>query len=246
MQNAVYDLKNFYNGKMGRMVRRVLQSRISEIWPEAKGLHLMGCGYAVPFLRAYKDQSERVTAIMPPEQGAFHWPHDQKNCVLLANSNQLPIENASVDRILLMHSLEFSNDPVGHLKELWRILKPNGRLLIIVPNRAGFWAHADWSPLGHGMPYSRTQIRAQLSQAQFLCERIEEALFMPPIKYTPFLKSAGLFEYIGTRYLSIAAGVHMVEASKQLYARIPPQSGNKAPSFSGAKGLFPPKPIGAR
>ena len=229
MYRSVYDLKAFYNSRAGRMVRRILQERIREFWPDVHGLCVMGCGYATPYLRVFIEEAERSIALMPAGQGAHSWPQtgDEKNLACLSEEAELPIESNSVDRILLVHSLEFSEFLQPHLKEIWRILKSNGRLLVIVPNRGGFWAHADWSPFGQGTPYSNAQICHYLRDNLFVHESTQEALFFPPIRHSLFLKSAGMFERMGRIFLPFAAGVHMVEASKQLYAGVGPDSGSK-------------------
>src|SRR5438128_1969193 len=107
MYRSAYDLKAFYNGKVGRVVRRVLQQRVREFWPEVKGLRVMGSGYAVPYLRAFREEAERIFALMPAGQGAHHWPQDDKNLVCLSDEAELPLENNSVDRVLLVHDMEF-------------------------------------------------------------------------------------------------------------------------------------------
>ncbi|HBR70082.1 MAG TPA: class I SAM-dependent methyltransferase, partial [Rhodospirillaceae bacterium] len=56
------------------------------------------------------------------------------------------------------------------------------------------------------------QICRYLRDKRFIHERTEEALFMPPIRFSPVLKSAGVFESLGKSYLPFGAGVHMVEA----------------------------------
>lgn len=242
MYESVYDFKAFYNGRVGRVVRRILQERIREIWPEVKGLNMMGCGYATPYLRAFKDEAGQVFTLMPAGQGAHNWPHEGPNCVAMTEMAELPIESNSVDRILLIHDLEFSEFPKDALKEIWRVLKANGRLMVIVPNRSGFWARVDWSPFGHGTPYSLTQLSYFLRDSLFVHERTEEALFVPPVQYSPFLKSAGFFEKLGRTIVPIVCGVHIVEASKQVYASANPGSGSKV-TVRG-RGIFIPKPIG--
>lgn len=242
MYLSAYDLKSFYHLKTGRIVRRVLQQRIAEFWPDVHGFRVMGYGYASPYLRMFKEQeAERVFGVMPAGQGAHHWPQDSHNLICLSEETELPIETNSLDRVLMIHSLEFAELMKPNLQEIWRVLKSNGRLLVIVPNRGGLWARSDWSPLGQGTPYSATQITHYLKDNGFIHERTEEALFMPPYKATMFLKSAGLFEYLGRRMMPFGAGVHMVEASKQLYAR-PTISGGSRVSVRG-RGLFGAKPI---
>ncbi|MGB4056532.1 MAG: methyltransferase domain-containing protein [Alphaproteobacteria bacterium] len=231
MYRSAYDLKAFYNTKVGRVVRRVLQERIREFWPDIRGQRVLGCGYSTPYLRLFMEEAERVMGLMPAGQGAHHWPinhpGNDKNLVCLAEETEIPFETSSIDRVLLVHSLEFSGHLQQSLAEIYRVLKANGRILVIVPNRAGFWARADWSPFGQGTPYSAAQITLYLRDNQFVHERTEEALFMPPIKFAPFLKSSGVFEKIGRNYLPFASGVHMVEASKQIYAKADPGRGSK-------------------
>lgn len=231
MYRSAYDLKSFYNTKVGRMVRRVLQERIREFWPETQGLRVLGCGYATPYLRLFMDSGEKIFAVMPAGQGAHHWPYnhpgDDHNLVCLAEEAELPFESASIDRVILVHSVEFSEHLQQSLAEIWRVLKSNGRLLVIVPNRSGFWARADWSPFGQGTPYSASQIIHYLRDNQFIHERTDQALFMPPVKFAPLLKSAGFFETVGRKYFPFGSGVHMVEATKQVYAKAGPGEGAK-------------------
>ncbi|MCB1721284.1 MAG: methyltransferase domain-containing protein [Rhodospirillales bacterium] len=241
MYESVYDFKTFYNTRIGRIVRRVLQERIREIWPDVHGLSLMGIGYATPYLRIFREEAERVFAIMPAGQGAHDWPHEGPNCVALAEQAELPIETNSVDRILMVHNLEFTEFPKPALQEIWRVLKSNGRLLVVTPNRAGLWARTEHSPFGHGTPYSLTQLTHALRDNLFVHETTEEALFVPPLKYSTLLKSAGFFERYGRSILPVVAGVHIVEASKQIYASVDRGSGSTV-RIRG-RGVFMPKPV---
>lgn len=242
MQSSAYDLKSFYNTRIGRVVRRVLRQRIETIWPDAKDLRFMSCGYATPYLRNYMDTAERVFSIMPAAQGAHDWPQtgNEKNLVCLSERSELPIETNSIDRVLLIHDLEYCEFMPQHFAEIWRVLKSNGRLLAVVPNRGGFWAHADWSPFGQGSPFSSHQLNQALRENLFVHERTEEALFMPPIQWNSMMKFASTFEKIGQTAIPIAAGVHIVEASKQLYGRVDKGQGAKV-KIRG-RGIFMPKP----
>lgn len=229
MQTSVHDLKHFYDSKTGRVVRRVLLGRIREFWPEAKGLRLMGYGYAAPYINGISEGAERSFAIMPAAQGVHHWPRGgrEKNRATLAAEDALPLETESIDRIIMIHALEYAANIHPNLNEIWRVLKPNGRVLFVVPNRSGFWAHSEWSPFGQGTPFSVAQLCYYLKEHHFIHERTEEALFMPPSQSSFLLKFAGLFERTGQTFLPFAAGVHMVEASKQLYAGTGSGGGSK-------------------
>ena len=77
---------------------------------------------------------------------------------MLVDETELPLIDEGADRILLVHMLEWSENPLELLRELWRVLAPNGRLLLIVPNRRGLWARVDTTPFGYGSPFSRSQL----------------------------------------------------------------------------------------
>ncbi len=246
MYRSVYDLKSFYKSAIGRMVRKILRERIREFWPDIRDLRVLGCGYATPYLRMYKEEegAERVLAIMPAAQGAHDWPEEGPCCVTLAEPAELPIETNSIDRIILIHDVEFSEFLKSYLQEIWRVLKSNGRILVVVPNRAGFWARADWCPFGLGTPYSASQIEYYLRDNLFVHERTEGALFLPPIRSQLVIKSAAFFEKHGRRYFPFMAGVFLVEASKQIYATADRGGGSKV-SVRG-RGILLPKPAQSR
>ncbi len=241
MYNSVYDFKSFYNSRSGRLIRRVLSRRIREFWPETKDLRILGCGYAVPYLRMFGEDAERIFAAMPAALGAHHWPEDGGGLTCLSEEAELPFETNSIDRILLIHNLEYAELLQPNLGELWRVLKSNGRLLVIVPNRLGFWARADWSPFGNGTPFSASQIRYYMRENLFVHERTEEALFVPPIRWPLVFRFAGMHEAIGRRLYPALGGVHMIEASKQLYAGTKIKEGSKV-RIRGRE-IFIPKPV---
>jgi SAM-dependent methyltransferase len=217
MVTSVYDLRSFYEGRKGHLIQPVLQERILKIWPDTKDLRVLGCGYALPFLTPYIAESERVVAAMPARLGVHAWDPGGKNCACLAEESELPFETESIDRILLIHSLEHTEIMGPYLQELWRVLKSTGRILLVVPNRLGLWARAEWSPFGHGTPYSASQLRRALRDNLFVIERTERALFIPPFRSSMLLRTCLPMERFGQPLMGGMAGVLIVEASKQLY-----------------------------
>jgi SAM-dependent methyltransferase len=218
MTPTAYDLRSFYKSFGGRIVRRAVREKILSFWPSAKGLRVLGGGYAVPYLKPY-EESERTVAIMFKGQGVHHWPEDEgRNCVCFCDETDLPFETNSVDRILLIHSLEFTGFLKPAFEEFWRVLKSNGRILVIVPNRLGLWARAELTPFGRGTPYSAAQVEEFLRENLFIPERTERALFMPPFKSQTLLRSAKVWERAGPYLYPALGGLLFVEGSKQLYA----------------------------
>lgn len=242
MYCSVKDLKDFYDSDIGKAVRATLGRHIAQAWPDVRGMRVMGCGYALPYIEGFCKQSpERVIAMMPIGQGVQYWPSEKKNLTFCCEEYGLPIESASVDRVILTHYLEGASDICGSISEVWRVLKANGRALIIVPNRIGVWARAEWSPFGHGRPFTMTQLSNLLQHSSFEQVSHKGALFMPPIDGSPvILRSAKLFEKMGGTILPFVAGVHIVEVRKRVYASVDRTGGGsavlaKTKEFLGAK-----------
>lgn len=219
MYSDVVDLRDFYASRLGQVARRLVRRRVRLIWPNLTGMRLLGLGYATPYLRQFRDEAERVIAMMPSSQGVLPWPSEGPNAVTLADEGELPLQDFSIDRVLLVHGLEYSEQIRPLLKEIWRVMAGGGRLMAVVPNRRGIWARIDSTPFGQGHPFTPGQLSRLLREADFTPERIGAALFVPPTGSRMILRSANAIERIGERWFTTFAGVSIVEASKQLYAK---------------------------
>lgn len=217
----VVDLREFYSRRLGIVARQMINRGIRERWPTAEGQRVLGIGYPTPYLGLFREDAERCIAFMPAAQGVLKWPTGRPALASLVDEFSLPLPDAAVDRILLVHALEMSDDPAALLREVWRVLSPSGRVMAVIPNRRGVWTRSDNTPFGHGRPYSRSQITDLLRQTWFTPTGWGEALFMPPYAGRWVLKSAQMWERAGAALSLPFAGVHIVEATKQVYRAIP-------------------------
>jgi len=218
MYPDVVDLRSFYAKPLGRVARRLIGHQMRGVWPNMAGMTLAGFGYATPYLRPFLGEAERVLAVMPAEQGVVHWPPDGPGLVTLAEETHLPLPDESVDRLVLVHSVENSEALRALLRQAWKVLAPGGRLLIVAPNRHGFWARRDKTPFGHGRPFTRMQLTDLLRGAMFTPTLWRSCLYVPPFGVHFFLRSAVAWERIGRLGGGRFAGVILVEAAKQMYA----------------------------
>ena len=217
MWTDVVDLREFYDTRLGQVTRHLIRRRIRALWPDLRGQSLLGLGYATPYLRQFRDEAERVLAFMPAGQGVLRWPQEGSNLVALIDEMDLPLQNFSVDRVLLVHGLEHAEHLRDMLREIWRVMSGSGRLLVVVPNRRGIWARTDRTPFGQGHPYSPSQLSRLLRDTMFTPTQTARALYIPPTRSNTLLSAAPAWERIGDRWFQAFAGVTIVEASKQLY-----------------------------
>ena len=216
--NATAD---FYATRQGAVAAALLRQRLQELWPALTGQSVLGVGYAAPYLRLWRDRAYRCVALTPAQLGAARWPPGAPNLSCTAEEDALPFADLSFDRILLVHGLEAAENARRLLREVWRVLKDDGRLLIVAPNRRGMWAHVESTPFGQGQPYSPGQIGRLLAASMFHVERRDTALYVPPTRVRLILRSARLFERGGRRLVPRLAGVTITEAAKDLFGAVP-------------------------
>lgn len=221
MHSDIVDLREFYHSGLGHFAEQSISMALSSVWARLPEERLVGLGYAVPYLDRFRADTERTFAFMPAGQGAVNWPVAELSSTALIFDEELPLPDSSIDRVLMVHSLEFAENPRETMKELWRVLAPGGRLVIVVPNRRGVWARMEHTPFGSGRPYSRGQLTALLRETNFTPGASADALFFPPSKLKMVLKLRSAFERIGRSLWPVFSGVIIVEAQKRLYQGLP-------------------------
>jgi SAM-dependent methyltransferase len=218
MHPDIAQYRAFYDARLGTIARRLVRRRLRLLWPDVKGLTVLGLGYATPYLAPFVDEAAAVIACMPAEQGAVPWPRSGKNRVALADDTNLPFADGSIDRIVVIHGLETSEVWRTLLRQIWRILKPDGRLIVVAPNRRGMWAAFGDTPYGHGHAYSRGQLERLLGEALFRPERWERALYGPPVHLRFVMRTGKAWERFGRAVYPRMPGIWLVEATKAMYA----------------------------
>lgn len=221
MRSDVVDLRGFYGGPLGQLATRFIGDVIRQRWHDHRGAIMLGVGYPTPYLEPYLPEADRVLAMMPEGQGVVHWPPSGPSTTALTDTGMLPLPDQTVDLVLLVHALETEDSPADLLSEVWRILNPGGRMIVVVPNRRGLWARMDTTPFGQGQPFSRGQLTRLMRESMFSPVFWTELLYMPPVRRRFFWRMASAWEAVGATLSLPFAGVHLIEATKLLYRPAP-------------------------
>jgi SAM-dependent methyltransferase len=238
MRRDVLDLRAFYETDLGEAVRDLMGRKLVEAWGDARGLDILGLGYAIPFLEPFSATARRTVACMPGAQGVERWPAETPNCTCLGLEARLPFPNALFDRVLVIHGLEESDDIDGLLNEVTRVMSPSGRVILAVASRRGLWAGSEATPFGYGRPFTRTQLEEAVVNAGLEPTAWSRCLYVPPV---PRLAAwAEAFEQVGSRIAPPLSGLILLEAIKQTFAVKP--RGARAPAF--APGRLRPATVG--
>ncbi|MEX1147923.1 MAG: class I SAM-dependent methyltransferase [Sphingomonadales bacterium] len=233
MHVEVTRLRDFYHTPLGRVTARLVGQRLATLWPDLRAMNVLGLGYAVPYLGALghnalgqkNTRPTRIINLMAASQGVHAWTpgggaNETRggNLAGIAEDAALPLADATMDRILMVHMFETSDRPRALLREVWRVLAPGGRLIVIVPNRIGVWSLLEHTPFGHGRPYSRGQFAATLTDHMFTPVTHTTALHAPPFTGRAGVRLLGALDRTGGKFWPGLGGVHIMEAEKRVYA----------------------------
>lgn len=222
---SAYDLKEYYATPQGRGVAQLLLQRFASWWDASRlrGETVIGAGYALPYLDELQGPGG-VFAVVAGSMGGVSWtgPGGASNLqrMVLAERGVWPLAQASVDYALVIHELEYAEDPAVVMDEAWRVLKPEGRLMLVVPNRTGLWARAEKTPFGHGRPFTSTQLHDLLRDRNFTLERMTGALLAPPFRNVTLTEKVSPFIEAMAPLCTPLCGVIVAEATKRLYSPI--------------------------
>jgi len=169
MRQDVIALQKFYASPLGRAAADSLARRTVALW--GNGLareQVLGIGFATPLLERFGAEAQIRVAAMPAAQGALSWSATEKGTsTVLFDEELLPFRDGMFSRIIMLHGLEEAYAPAVLLREIWRVLAPEGRLIVIAANRLGLWARAESTPFGHGRPWTRGQLTQLLQESMF-------------------------------------------------------------------------------
>ena len=235
MSLDVVDLRNFYGQRLGMVARRFVGRGIrARCGATRAACACSASAMPTPYLGLFREEAERCLAFMPAAQGVVKWPTDAADAgragrrIRVAAARRRGRPRAA--GACAGNDARRGRRCCARRGACWR---RGGRLLAVVPNRRGLWARMDTTPFGHGRPYSRSQIKQLLRETWFTPTGWSEALYVPPVARGWFLRSAVAWERTGATLSAPFAGVHIVEATKQVYRAIPARR-EKQPAGAGA------------
>ena len=208
LPNRGNDLSDWHRGVPGRFMldaeNRCLIPLISNVF----GYHLLIVGSRdyLPALGAARVQ--HCTWLRPPD---VLEPESEPGVVLPAarcssvrgEPDAMPVASDSIDIVILLHVIEFEEDPYAILRESERVLVPEGHLVVAGYNALGLMGAwnlfnrrgAPWN----GRFYTASRVRDWLSVLGFDTIANEGCFFRPPLPSARVLRRLQVFERLGPR-----------------------------------------------
>lgn len=167
----MFVLEDFYWWFKGR--REIVLSALRGLKPE-KVLDI-GCGTGANLL-LFKG---RVVGLDISFKALTLAKRRKTNAILVqGKAESLPFKENSFDLVLALDLLEHLPDDVKGLREMYRVLKKGGTLLVTVPAYQFLWSEHD-EALGHFRRYSKGEIKAKLEGVGFNLKLLSFAIVLP-------------------------------------------------------------------
>ncbi|MEM9054951.1 MAG: methyltransferase domain-containing protein [Pseudomonadota bacterium] len=240
MRQSAATLEAFYGSRLGEAAARLMGKRLMDLWGDCGGLRLLGLGFPTPLLPLWQETAATCIGAVPEEIGETRLSGGRGQALCLAPEDRLPFPEAIFDRVFLLHALEEADSPRQLLREAWRVLAPEGRLVVAVTNRRSTWSLVDSKPFGHGRPWTRRQLVRFLNDQLFQVTASATAVHMPPLDWRLITAASNSWERAGELVLPGLGGVVLVEAVKHLYAK---PGGSAAAPVTQAIKAGRPKPV---
>ncbi len=167
---------------------------------------------------------------------------------LVMDPTALPFAEASVDLVVLPHTLEFSPDPHATLREVHRVLVHEGRVAIAGLNPASLWGLRQWRaqlklPVGSAQPFlpqanefiSHWRLRDWLRLLQFELESLSFGCWRPAARSERGLARFEWMDRAGARWWPVFGAAYCLVAVKRTHGA----------KLVGAAWKTAPVPVGA-
>ncbi len=211
------ELRYWYSQNIGQMLWESERPHLESLLQKLFGYHLLHIGCPLDDLLSVS-RVRHCAVVDTQSYGASIAPH------CYAYPDALPISSASVDVVLLPHTLEFERDPHQVLREVDRVLIAEGHVLILGFNPWSLWGIRRFfsrrsrhlSPPWCGRFLSLTRVKDWLALLGFDIVLVEPCFFRPPLNHEGIMRKLHFMETLGARWWPRLGGAYVLVAKKRV------------------------------
>jgi SAM-dependent methyltransferase len=218
-------LRRWYQEPLGSLLREEELALMRQLLPGMFGYHLLQLGDVMgEGLLAGSRIAHRMVMVdeLPPEL-----PQTPQSEYLRGSAAQLPLASSSLDVVVLPHLLEFEAAPHQVLREVERVLIPEGQLILLCFNPwslfglrrllQGWRNEAPWS--GHF--YTPLRLKDWLSLLGFDTVVLRHYFYRPPLQHQSIMSRLRRMATLGPRFWPRLGGAYMLVAKKRVATLTP-------------------------
>ena len=228
------EYEKFYESELGKNIKYFISLELKKYIYLYKGENFGSFGFSHPFLNFLDNRDIKIFNCYSEKMGIKKDIINSQHANILLEEDRLPIEDLFFNHILCIHYLENSNNLKKTIREIWRVLAPEGRAYIVLPNKKSSWNLSASSPFSSGFGFSKKQIVNILDDNFFETQFISRLIYFPPWNLRLIFKNKFFFEKIGSYFWRFFNGVYLCVVKKRIYAA--PKT--KSLSFSNRIKIF--------
>lgn len=220
-QSAIVSLSAWLNTDPGQYARNWEHARFDAMVDNVFGYRALQVG--LPELDLLRANRMPFKAFVGPDLPVSAPVNDWAGMVQ-AEPDFLPFDSESMDLVVLPHTLETADNPHQVLREVDRILVPEGRVVIGGFNPWSLWGLRQrapllkpWLPAEVGQQVSLSRLKDWLKLLSFEIELGHFGCYVPPSRTKKWLDRTAFFEAAGDRWWPSCGAVYVVSAVKRVH-----------------------------
>ena len=211
--------QKFYDSTIGNSLSSHIESKLKKSCCLYEKQNIGCFGFCFPYLNFLKNYNSPISYCYPKKMGIseklFH-----KFYKILIDEDNIPFQDSHFDHIFSIHYLENVDNTKICLRELWRVLSPEGQLYLIIPNKKSSWHLSDKSPFSSGIGFSKNQISSMLDDSFFEIQFIDRLVYFPNTNLRIIRKNKDLIDKFGSIFFKFFNGVYLCVIKKKIHASI--------------------------
>lgn len=214
-------LRAWFADVLGTALLEQEQAALDAVLQNLFGYYLLQLGWVAPrdILAESRIRMRMVMDVDLPQ--GMDYPH------ALAMPEMVPVSSDSLDVIVLQHTLEFARDPHEVLREVDRMLIPEGHVVIVAFNPWSFWG--GWRLVRRrskrypwcGRFLSLTRLKDWMGLLGFDTVQVVPLVFRPPLRHEGVMRRLRFLDKVGARGWPLLAGVNIIVAQKRMATLTP-------------------------
>lgn len=225
---SIVNFSDFLESAPGRYVldweQRVLDHAVADIF----GYHAMQLG--VPQIDGLRENRMPLRCIaLDGCSGTPVWTahnvNGRREVAVVARFDELPFAAASIDLLVLPHVLEFAQEPHRVLREVDRVLVPEGHLVLTGFNPASLWGAHHWMRRIGVRPFlprssqliALPRLKDWLKLLSFEVNRGRFGCYVPWVRTESWISRLSFLEKAGDRWWPVLGGIYVITAVKRVH-----------------------------
>lgn len=214
-------LRSWFDSSLGRSLQAIETNRLRSVLPSLYGKVAVQLGALgkLDMIESSPAPTRIVLDVLAPDHAV----------AVQGFPEALPFEGRSVDIVLLPHTLDFASDPHQVLREVDRVLVPEGHVVVLGFNPLSMWGIARLFAKRRGRPpwcahfFGVARIRDWLTLLEYEVTAGQMLYYRPPMQKESVMDRLYFLDKVGDRWWPMMAAAYLVVAKKRVYGVTPLQ-----------------------